>query len=715
MWHLATPCIVLATTVLGIAFALALSEGEAERQESRKQAFISAKDAASAVDRLLAGLLATTEVLSLSYHLQTDDIDGFDGQARSIYGVLGSNVVLRDRGGRQVVNTRMPHGTAPPEDVDVDPGWMSMESERPLVSDLVTDFATDKPLLVVSVPVLRGEEIVYHLCLEVEPRRIHEILMETVQPPKGWSVLVSDSEGRVVASNRAEIPGQIPKAILAASRERSAVFGDEPADGRPHAWFASIRSKLSGWSTVVVAPESWQWPYPSRFVLGLASAGAAILALSLGQAFAVGRRVRIPVTELGVQAARLGEGRSVERLSTPVREINMLSAALVEASEKRSSVEAALRSSEERLQLAQSAGRIGTWDWDARQAYATCSESYCKLYGLDAAEPRHCNAEAWLAHVHPDDRSKALKARAVGAASGRIESEYRIVRADGAERWIVERARVFCDPSGQVTRVVGANVDVTDTHAAAEKVRQLQFELMHASRLSAMGQMAASLAHELNQPLTAATAFMSAARSALASAEPDARLRAETRIGRAAEQVMRAGSIIRRLRDFIQRGETEKAICRARDLIEEAVALALVDLKDPGLRLRYELDPLQPYVLVDRVQIQQVLFNLVRNAIEAMAESARREITLSTRQVAGEQVEFAVADTGPGLPPDANMLFKPFATSKRSGMGLGLSICWSIVEAHHGRLWADTNPDGGSTFHFVVPAVEPSEKTDHEP
>jgi two-component system sensor kinase FixL len=174
-------------------------------------------------------------------------------------------------------------------------------------------------------------------------------------------------------------------------------------------------------------------------------------------------------------------------------------------------------------------------------------------------------------------------------------------------------------------------------------------------------------------------------------------------IERAAEQALRAGQIIRRLRQFVARGESERHIESLAKLIEEASALALIGIKESGVRVGFALDPRMTFVLVDKVQIQQVLLNLIRNAIEAMQETTRRVLTIATAQRDGGVVEISVADTGPGIAPTiAGQLFQPFITTKPEGMGIGLSISRTIIEAHGGHLWAEPNPDGGTTFRMTL-------------
>jgi PAS domain S-box-containing protein len=365
----------------------------------------------------------------------------------------------------------------------------------------------------------------------------------------------------------------------------------------------------------------------------------------------------------------------------------------------------ALRESEEHLRLAQEAGGVGTWEWDPVRGVATCSEGYRRLYGLDPKGPGHRDPEDWLAQVHPHDRGRVQWFKGASLSSARLENEYRIVRPDGSVRWIVDRGVPIYDSDGKLVRVLGANVDITEAREAEERLRELQSQVLHASRLSAMGQMAAALAHELNQPLGAATNFLNAARMILRAGTPDGSERAMARLEKAAEQTVRAGDILRRLRDFVTRGEADKRVVNARRLVEDAVALALVGRRDPELCMRLDFDPSDPCVLADSIQIQQVVFNLVKNALEAMEGRPARELIVGTKAAGDKEVEISVADSGSGLPADPEMLFRPFETSKATGMGIGLSICRTIVEAHGGHLRAERRQGGGALFRFTVPAA----------
>lgn len=251
--------------------------------------------------------------------------------------------------------------------------------------------------------------------------------------------------------------------------------------------------------------------------------------------------------------------------------------------------------------------------------------------------------------------------------------------------------------------------DLTEHQQTQARLQELQSELVHVSRLTAMGEMASALAHELNQPLAAISNYMKGSRRLLAGSSDPNTPKVENALDRAAEQALRAGQIIRRLRDFVSRGESEKRVESLSKLIEEAGALGLAGAREQNVQLRFSLDPDADLVLADRVQIQQVLVNLFRNALEAMAQSPRRELIVSNTRVADDMIEVEVSDTGSGFRDDViPNLFQTFFTTKDTGMGVGLSISRSIIEAHGGRMWAESNATGGATFRFTLPATHES-------
>jgi len=265
--------------------------------------------------------------------------------------------------------------------------------------------------------------------------------------------------------------------------------------------------------------------------------------------------------------------------------------------------------------------------------------------------------------------------------------------------------------SGRTRFFTGFIRDLTERQETQAKLHELQANLFHVSRLSALGEMASSLAHELNQPLAAINNYLKGCRRLLESSEHPKVETIRDALDKAADQALRAGEIIRRLRDFVTRRESDKTILELPRLIEAASALALVGAREQGVRVRCRIDPSIQYVLADGVQIQQVLFNLLRNALEAMHGSERRALDIGVRRSDHGMAEIMVSDTGSGIAPEIlPRLFEAFVTTKETGMGVGLSISKTIIEAHGGRLWVEANLDGGTIFKFTLPSVEEAEQ-----
>eukprot|EP00913_Durusdinium_trenchii_P008210 g7707.t1 len=253
--------------------------------------------------------------------------------------------------------------------------------------------------------------------------------------------------------------------------------------------------------------------------------------------------------------------------------------------------------------------------------------------------------------------------------------------------------------SGGETFFTGFVRDLTERQESAARLQEVQGELARLARLNEMGEMASTLAHELNQPLSAISNYVHGCARLLRDMEDEALLRMRGALEEAGRQSVRAGQIIKHLREFVTKGETERTPQNIRQMVEEAAALALVGSRESGVRTVFEFGPGQETVIVDRIQIQQVLINLMRNAIEAMRESPRRELVVKTESDSGDHIAVVVQDTGPGISDEiADQLFKPFVTTKPGGMGIGLSICKRIVEAHDGQMTVMKNSFGGATF-----------------
>jgi two-component system sensor kinase FixL len=350
---------------------------------------------------------------------------------------------------------------------------------------------------------------------------------------------------------------------------------------------------------------------------------------------------------------------------------------------------------------------------DTRGLMQSFSATAERLFGYSAAEVIGQNVSMLMPDPYRAQHDSYL-ARYLATGERRIIGVGRLVvgqRKDGSTfpmELAVGEAR-----SGARRFFTGFVRDLTERQTTQQRLQDLQSELIFMSRFTALGEMASTLAHELNQPLTAVASYLNGARRLLEAGKPGDAASARDAIDNAAAQALRAGQIIKRLRDFVARGESERQVEDLRKLVEEASALALVGAREAGARVSFRFDPLARFVLADKVQIQQVLLNLIRNAVEAMQDVERRELTLSTRLVDPGIVEIVVADTGPGLAPEiAAKLFQPFVTTKQHGMGVGLSISRTIVEAHGGHLLAEANPGGGTIFRLTLKCADPEDVND---
>ena len=371
----------------------------------------------------------------------------------------------------------------------------------------------------------------------------------------------------------------------------------------------------------------------------------------------------------------------------------------------------ALRGTEERAQeaferiaLAQESAGAGTWDLDLEKRIVHLCPRSLEMHGLDPEGEGALPEKEWQATLHPDDVAKVHRELDTSIQNGSVyRAEYRTIAADGRCRWVLGLGKMVCDNRGSVRRFVGLNQDITERAEADAELKRVQAEVVHLSRFSAMGSMAATLAHELNQPLTAITNFTGGVRRTLSmpgSTVSDAVLDALSGAERSAQY---AAEILRRLREHAADREREKrteslsAIIEAACQIDEACTPGAAK---PEVTIAADAD----LVLADRIQIEQVLLNLIRNAREAAAASASQHpLRISVRRYNAKEAEIRVSDRGPGLSEDQKtLLFAPFVSGKFEGLGIGLSISRTIVESHGGRIWVEDNVPNGAAFCFSL-------------
>jgi PAS domain S-box-containing protein len=376
--------------------------------------------------------------------------------------------------------------------------------------------------------------------------------------------------------------------------------------------------------------------------------------------------------------------------------------------------EIALRDSLERHALATAAGSVGVWDWNLETNEIYVDPALKAILGFEDHEIRN-HLDDWGRRVHPDDASDVM-ARAQEHIDGKgptYEIEHRMLHKDGSIRWFLARGSVVRREDGTPARVLGTDMDITAQKESERALQEAHMELARVSRLTALGEFAASIAHEVSQPLTAIVMNAKTCLRWLASDAPDVpEIRAA--LNDVVESGKRADEIIRRNRELFQHHAVEKLPVDINSVIREVAVFTRSHLQHSHVALEIDLASALPTVLGDRVELQQVLLNLIRNATDAMAslDPSSRRLKIETRLTDKAAVQVTVSDSGIGLGGvDLKRMFTSSYTTKADGTGVGLSVCRSIVEAHGGRLWAVQNDQRGATFSFMVPVPSPAEPT----
>jgi PAS domain S-box-containing protein len=368
--------------------------------------------------------------------------------------------------------------------------------------------------------------------------------------------------------------------------------------------------------------------------------------------------------------------------------------------EERTDMAQNLRDREERIGLAAETANFALWTIDFERRESWMSEKGRGLFGFTPDEL--LSRGVFAERVHPEDREAVVTAMdPARAASEAFEIEFRLLRPDGETRWLNTRGRYLRNDLGEVRELIGVGIDVTDRKQMEDAARNLA----HAQRLATVGELTALIAHEINQPLGAILSNADAAEMLLEKQNPrlDEVRQILTDIRK---DDLRASEVIRRMRTLLRKRDVEMLPLDLNGAVSEVLRLIETDARRRGVAVEAELDSGLPVVPGDKVHLQQVLLNLVVNSMEAMADTpeTKRRLAVCTRRAPDGGAEILVTDAGHGIPADRpQKLFESFYTTKKEGMGLGLSIARSIIEAHHGRIWAENNTDGGATFHFTLP------------
>jgi C4-dicarboxylate-specific signal transduction histidine kinase len=366
--------------------------------------------------------------------------------------------------------------------------------------------------------------------------------------------------------------------------------------------------------------------------------------------------------------------------------------------------EESLRDSEERTSLAAEAANLGMWVWDIPRDDIWATEKCRSLFGFEPGE--RVDFQRFIDRLHPEDREPTREAvLRLLQTRGEFDAEYRLLLPDSGVRWIATRGHGTFDNQNKAVRLLGVSMDITARKLAHIQLQQQHDELAHLSRVTTLGEMATALAHELNQPLGAIHSNAEAAEIFLQKNPPDLdELRAILNDIR--RDGWRAGEVIRRMRSLLKRHELNMERIEVKGLVEALGGLLQAVVISRKARLRVMAAPALPPVWGDAVHLQQVLLNLILNALEAMIDCpmGEREVVVRAVPSAKSGVEISVTDQGPGFSKEKlAKLFEPFFTTKKNGMGIGLAICHKIIEAHGGHLSAENNPERGATVRFTLP------------
>jgi C4-dicarboxylate-specific signal transduction histidine kinase len=372
------------------------------------------------------------------------------------------------------------------------------------------------------------------------------------------------------------------------------------------------------------------------------------------------------------------------------------------------SLESELHENEQWVLLTADAVHYGVWVNDLVRDEIRASDQWKDMF--DFASTMGLRLDDVLHRIHPDDRepfSQALLEVRNGVDGYKLE--LRVVKPDGGLRWIASRGCAEFDADGNAILTRGVSIDITEQKRAEAERLQRHRELTHLSRVAMLGGLSGAMAHELNQPLTAILSNAQAAQRFLEQDDVDLQELREI-LSDIVSEDKRAGEVIRRLRLLLSPSEMQRDRTDLNELISEVGKLLRSDLVNRRVILRLELAEALPEVRADRVQLQQVMINLMVNACDAIRDlpEEQQQFIVRTGYEEGEGVRVSVIDSGPGISDDLiDKVFESFVTTKTGGMGLGLSVCRSIIQAHDGRIWAESHPGSGASFHFILPALGP--------
>jgi C4-dicarboxylate-specific signal transduction histidine kinase len=691
----------------GIAAFLIFNFYQHEQIRLISNAIHQAHSIISVVDQDIGRTEASLKVLASANSFVNADLRAFYPQAaKALQSMQADSIVVADTAGQLLLSTSRPFGDALPKSANAPLLQRIQKTGQSGVSDLYIGPLGNRFIYSVAVPIKHHEITQLVLSASSTPAPFSNILRKQ-QLPDSWRVSVVDSSGTIVARTH-DIEQFVGRKIKPTSLQKikaayEGSFRSERLSGVPVMNVYS-RSPVTQWSIVMGIPldEMTEGLRDTLYWLIVVT----IVALSAGLAFAwfVGGNIARSIIALIQPATAIGAADILPIPPLHFKEARQLGRALQDASNTSWQSQVSLREKDLQLTQAADAAKLGIWIRDFVKNEIWASDQWRVLFCFSATEPIEIGAV--VSRIHPDDLVAVKCAMTtLQPPHHEYDLEYRIQLPEGGIRWIASRGRIDYDSAGQELRLRGISFDITLRKQVELDLQQKKIEIMHLSRVVMLGELSGALAHELNQPLTSILSNAQAAQRFLAKDEVDLN---EVRdiLQDIVNEDMRAGEVIRRLRGLLTSGETQAQSVDINYLVSEVGKLLHSDLITQGVELRMECAAALKRINADPVQLQQVMINLIMNACDAIkAERGfRRRIIVRTGFYDANNAEVAVIDQGAGIAPGSlEKIFDAFYTTKKNGMGLGLSICRNIIEANGGRIWAENHPGQGASLHFCLP------------
>jgi two-component system sensor kinase FixL len=666
-------------------FLIADSYGKA-RAVAERNAISTTRALIRAVDSTLLQSQVALQVLAASPSLASDDFAAFHERARdALKNIAGNGIVLADAAHRQLMSTVVPYGEPLPSSGVPALVETIFETGRPAISDLYFGHTSNQALVSLGVPVFREGRVVYALIMGFLPAGIAELLQQQRFPDEAI-VTILDRNGTIIARTRnpdqfvgtkatseflAIVQDQADGIYEAISREGITVIGGHS------------RSPITGWMATLSIPKSVFASELNRALL--LNGTVAVLLLLIGTLLArnIGARISRSIVALTAPAMEIGKSDRLNIPSSDIREANELGRAISRASEMIAERSKAKEVAEAFARSILDTANDGIITIDSRGAVKSFNNAAERIFGYRQDEANGRNVSILMPSPYREAHDGYIQ-HYLDTGEKRIIGIGRMVmgqRKDGST--FPMELSVGEMQIGAEKFFTGIVRDMTLQQGDKKRVHDLQAELGQVSRVAVAGEMSAVMAHEINQPLAAISNYLQTLRRLIQDhSDP----RVEDIIGRCLDQAQRTTGIIKRLRDFVRRGEAELGEENLSHVMEQAASLALLGTENLNIRVRWKIEPDLPPVLVERVQIQQVVVNLIRNAVEALADQPRREILVECRKQRDDFLEVRISDSGQGIPDDVKKrLFMPFMTTKAQGTGIGLRICRTILESQGGR------------------------------